>query len=298
MTIKERTKSSKEDEEIPPPIPPPALREFPDAYYCPITKQIMQDPVVTWAGDSFERSAIIKDSRHNVRYKLYANRALQSIITEAVSLQGDSTRAGLARLTHSMRSNFSRLLEISAIPSDEHRPLPDSFYCPITFNLIQKPVIDPEGNSYERAAIEHWIRANNNSPMTRTALSIDQLYDNNAITDLMNEERERSDESIHPSIRRWKEETPTNDTNDLENGGSATTNTYPTTPQEIEERRRQHRAKPFTIVAIIVAVVIICFFFPAMIGIILFFACWCFPCCVFCFEGLKKCYECFVTSRT
>jgi hypothetical protein len=155
-------------------------------------------------------------------------------------------------------------VEASAIPSAEYRPLPDSFYCPITFNLIQKPAIDPEGNTYERAAIEQWIRVNNNSPITRTAISVDQLYDNNAIADLMDEEKERSDESIHPSIRRWKEEAPpaATVTFDVEGGGpttttTTTTSTYPTTPEGIAARRRQRRVSPFTIVAFMVTIVVI-----------------------------------------
>jgi len=32
--------------------------------------------------------------------------------------------------------------------------IPKGFYCPITKTLMVDPVIDPEGNTYERSAIE------------------------------------------------------------------------------------------------------------------------------------------------
>ena len=45
------------------------------------------------------------------------------------------------------------------------------------------PVIDKDGNSYERAAIEEWIRQNGNSPITRNALSLTDLVPNRALRD-------------------------------------------------------------------------------------------------------------------
>jgi hypothetical protein len=117
-------------------------------------------------------------------------------------------RAGLKRLQHSMRQQFSQLLDKSAIPSREHRDLPDSYYGPITFCLMHNPVIDPEGNTYERAAIENWIQKKHSSPITRTTASVNDLYPNNAIVALLEEEKGKSEGSIHPSIRKWKEEVP------------------------------------------------------------------------------------------
>ena len=34
---------------------------------------------------------------------------------------------------------------------------PSSFLCPITSALMIDPVIDPDGNSYERSAIVEWL---------------------------------------------------------------------------------------------------------------------------------------------
>lgn len=41
----------------------------------------------------------------------------------------------------------------------------ESFLCPITHELMNDPVIDPDGNSYERSAIEDWLRQHSTSPI-------------------------------------------------------------------------------------------------------------------------------------
>jgi outer membrane murein-binding lipoprotein Lpp len=39
--------------------------------------------------------------------------------------------------------------------------VPSSFKCPITNDVMREPVIDPEGNSYEKYAIEDWLARGN-----------------------------------------------------------------------------------------------------------------------------------------
>lgn len=40
-----------------------------------------------------------------------------------------------------------------------------SFLCPITRELMTDPVVDPDGNSYERSAIENWLQEHSTSPI-------------------------------------------------------------------------------------------------------------------------------------
>ncbi len=42
---------------------------------------------------------------------------------------------------------------------------PSSFLCPITHELMTDPVIDPDGNSFERSAIENWLKEHSTSPI-------------------------------------------------------------------------------------------------------------------------------------
>jgi U-box domain/von Willebrand factor type A domain len=72
-----------------------------------------------------------------------------------------------------------------------------SFFCPITHELMVDPVIDSDGNSYEKHAIEDWIRRSGTSPITRTALSIDDLHPNRALKTAIDEYRL----SVQPDIQ-------------------------------------------------------------------------------------------------
>ena len=197
-------------------------------------------------------------------------------------------------------------MEKSVLPAD-YRPLPDSFYCPFTFELIRKPVIDPDGRTFERDAIFNWIRANGTSPVTRNALAVSQLRSNEALRDLIEDEKERTDESIHPSMRRWKMEDQTVETGirpapvdppgalpdrvyGSNNGsiratallGGAEWDTrnnqnYPTTQAEIDARwRRSVKCSALGILFLVFVMLAAVIFFPMyaiLIGIILFCCC-------------------------
>lgn len=56
-------------------------------------------------------------------------------------------------------------------PVDNNRnEPPDDFLCPITYVIMDDPVIAMDGYTYERLAIETWFRANQTSPMTNVVL--------------------------------------------------------------------------------------------------------------------------------
>ena len=56
--------------------------------------------------------------------------------------------------------------------------VPDEFYSPITGELMNDPVSEPEGHTYERSAITKWLSKNNTSPLTRNELAINMLKPN------------------------------------------------------------------------------------------------------------------------
>ncbi|CAM4777575.1 unnamed protein product [Rotaria magnacalcarata] len=57
--------------------------------------------------------------------------------------------------------------------------------CPITMELFHDPVLASDGHTYERQEIEQWIRSRGTSPLTRQPLSIDQLYPNRKVKELV-----------------------------------------------------------------------------------------------------------------
>ncbi|CAF1652218.1 unnamed protein product, partial [Adineta ricciae] len=69
-----------------------------------------------------------------------------------------------------------------------------TFICPITHELMNDPVIDPDGNSYERTAIEAWLSSHGTSPITRAPLTVTDLRPNRALKAAVSEYRN----SVHP----------------------------------------------------------------------------------------------------
>ncbi len=57
--------------------------------------------------------------------------------------------------------------------------------CPITLEPMTEPVIDPEGNTYEKSAILEWIALHNNSPITRRPLRAECLVPNRALMETL-----------------------------------------------------------------------------------------------------------------
>ncbi|XP_056145600.1 WD repeat, SAM and U-box domain-containing protein 1-like [Lampris incognitus] len=75
------------------------------------------------------------------------------------------------------------LRKIDALKAEQDgSEAPDEFLCPITRELMKDPVIAADGYSYEREAIESWIRAKNRtSPMTNLPLQTTMVTPNRSL---------------------------------------------------------------------------------------------------------------------
>lgn len=240
-----------------------AASSYPAAFYCPITKKLMKDPVVLEDGRSYERSAIVTDAST----KLYENRALKTIIEE-------STRSALQKIQDKARQLITA----------ENRPLSGGFYCPITLSLMHIPVIDPQGYTYEKAAIESWILANGDSPVTRQTLAIADLRPNTAISDLLHARSTKKDEIIHPALQKWMTESPPSMSSielaPTTSGGEDTvldaSNVFPTTPEEYaaqltQNAREQRRRMVCRFLSLLIMLLLIVgsFFVPYLAAVLL-----------------------------
>ena len=67
------------------------------------------------------------------------------------------------------------------------RRCPPSFLCPITDEIMVDPVICSDGHSYERSAIEDWLRCHDRSPQTNAPLSNKDLTPNHALRNAIEE---------------------------------------------------------------------------------------------------------------
>ena len=72
-------------------------------------------------------------------------------------------------------------------PQQPPQQPPQSYICPIKYDIMIDPVIDHEGNSYERVAIENWLKEKLISPITRNPLTINNLNPNRALKDAIDE---------------------------------------------------------------------------------------------------------------
>jgi len=71
------------------------------------------------------------------------------------------------------------------VTTTNNTAMDDVMTCPITGENMKDPVIDHEGNSYEKKAIMEWLKKNSTSPITRNPLRLNQLSPNRALKNLI-----------------------------------------------------------------------------------------------------------------
>lgn len=79
---------------------------------------------------------------------------------------------------------------------ESHGDVNPSIICPILLRPMVDPVIDREGNSFERVAIYEWIALHGTSPITRNPCSTDDLIPNRTLKDLINHLNSLSDDDL------------------------------------------------------------------------------------------------------
>jgi hypothetical protein len=104
--------------------------KFPYSFRCTLTHYTMAYPMAIPLKEKqswIEMRMLLVSS---IIY--YPNRALKAIIEGELEHRQQETGTLLGSLPSSAATTY-------------HRQLPDSFYCPITLELINKAVIDPDG---------------------------------------------------------------------------------------------------------------------------------------------------------
>jgi len=95
----------------------------------------------------------------------------------------------------------SHALSQASMPVDSHHPqpghvaVPVDFLCPITYELMREPVLVADGSTYEREAIEHWLKTHSTSPVTNERLVHSMIVPNNMARSLI-----RDFATAHPSL--------------------------------------------------------------------------------------------------
>jgi hypothetical protein len=68
---------------------------------------------------------------------------------------------------------------------DDDDSIPQSFRCPLTFEVMADPVLDSEGNTFERKALLKWLQKSNQSPVSRQNVNENVLVPNLALRELI-----------------------------------------------------------------------------------------------------------------
>ena len=63
--------------------------------------------------------------------------------------------------------------------------IPDDYRCPITYQIMEDPVVALDGHSYERKAIEEWFNRCTRSPMTNQVLVATTVMPNHTLKKLI-----------------------------------------------------------------------------------------------------------------
>ena len=87
---------------------------------------------------------------------------------------------------------LTELVDEAAPPSTRPSDIPEgeAFLCPITFALMDDPVVMMDGMTYERRAIETWLsKGQTTSPLTGAELQSTMLIPNNLVRSQIREYR-------------------------------------------------------------------------------------------------------------
>lgn len=85
---------------------------------------------------------------------------------------------------HEVQINLKKLKEFELKFKEK---IPQDFYCPITQMLFVDPVVAADGNTYEREAIEIWLKDHQKSPLTNMNMSSKILTTNTILKKLIND---------------------------------------------------------------------------------------------------------------
>jgi hypothetical protein len=99
------------------------------------------------------------------------------------------------------KASASKFVDRLTAAADSMRmAVPDSFRCPITQDVMVDPVIVTEtGHTYERSAIEEWLRTHNTDPTTNVQLRSNNLIPNHSLRSSIQEFSANNGAGLPPS---------------------------------------------------------------------------------------------------
>ena len=77
--------------------------------------------------------------------------------------------------------------QVRLVRQQPENTIPQAFLCSITHEVMQEPVMDREGHTFERSAIGSWLQGHDTCPISRHRLELADLIPNRALLDAIDE---------------------------------------------------------------------------------------------------------------
>ena len=97
------------------------------------------------------------------------------------SMTKPTTKA--TKATKANEANESNVKPTCFLPPDDEMPL--EYVCPISLEVFKDPVVLEDGYTYERHALEDWLRTHTTSPMTGAVLRTVNVFPNHVLRQLI-----------------------------------------------------------------------------------------------------------------
>jgi len=132
-------------------------------------------------GDSVKLDKLIKELQ-------------QSFFAENIIQKQMAIEAKDQNLSNQAQELEAKMLELKLVNQELNERLkdlkqraPEAFYCPITQDIMQDPVVAADGHTYERVALEVWLINHNTSPMTNQPLPHKNLTPSHTLKSMIRE---------------------------------------------------------------------------------------------------------------
>ncbi len=151
----------------------------PAAFICPLTKEVMKEPMVSHYGTNFDKAAILKWlDEGNALCPITGSPLRPSNLVSNTKLkweiqQWDGTTTSPVE-EEGDQDLVSEFLFVVDIP-------PEQFFCPLTNQIMTYPMMTREGISYERHAILRWLDNADTCHGTAKALRTNGIVPNNQL---------------------------------------------------------------------------------------------------------------------
>lgn len=134
------------------------------------------------------QSLTIRDTEGNsytqndlIKYLDQANEQINELKTELSKLQKENKLYKSFQNLCECDSKLSHIQHLYKLTPEIIAQAPLYFRCALTNQVMSEPVVDKDGYSYEKSSIIDWLKLSQTSPITSSALSIEDLRSNFAL---------------------------------------------------------------------------------------------------------------------